>query len=310
MLLDPFLGDSLPRSPRVPRRQLLNRVLQAWTFSAAAMTASLLVGEWERVRSSGLVGNEWDDPLVKELRSATGAPARLERQRLERDWRTIRDAQNNGRDGRAPAEAAFATVLSVRQVLGKAEVLGRAQADDWAAGLAELITLALVEKFSHAADVLASSRVLSEEARSSIGWRWGAAPSAREVGAQADAAQAMCKLRANLGMISPFEALYYLDITKRSIDEILSLGAAEGFVARGALPSSDYLPVKTLDQILALDEVDGDICLLRESTCDSDPNSHKVLGTKLRAEKQFDLEESLLLEQDADLEIVEVDLGG
>ena len=43
---------------------------------------------------------------------------------------------------------------------------------------------------------------------------WLGACGNRHCGAQADAAQALCKLRANLGMIVPLEALFYLDVAK------------------------------------------------------------------------------------------------
>ena len=41
-------------------------------------------------------------------------------------------------------------------------------------------------------------------------------PAAQEAVEAADAAQALCKLRANLGMIVPVEALFYLDVAKRA----------------------------------------------------------------------------------------------
>ena len=58
-----------------------------------------------------------------------------------------------------------------------------------------------------------ASALIGPEGRADIGWQWGACGN-RHCGAQADAAQALCKLRANLGMIVPLEALFYLDIAK------------------------------------------------------------------------------------------------
>ena len=221
-----------------------------------------------------------------QLRSATGEPARLERKRLEREWKALREAQEGGRIGRLPTEEAFSRVLRVRRVIGEAEQLTRKEAEGWNGAVDGLVTRALVRDLEGAATLLASSSVLKAETRSSIGWQWGAC-GWRGCGAQADAAQALCKLQANLGMIAPLEALYYLDVAKRAVDEVLLLGVAEGFVTRSALPPSEYLPAEVLDQILALDEVDGTA---------GDDASHKVLGTRLRAEKQFDLEERVLLE--------------
>ena len=67
----------------------------------------------------------------------------------------------------------------------------------------------------------------------------------------------MSKLRVNLGMSTPAETLFYLDVAKRAVDEVLLLGAAEGLVARSALPRSEYLSPAALDDILAVDEEEG-----------------------------------------------------
>ena len=42
-----------------------------------------------------------------------------------------------------------------------------------------------------------ASALIGPEGRADIGWQWGACGN-RHCGAQADAAQALCKLRANL----------------------------------------------------------------------------------------------------------------
>eukprot|EP00966_Prymnesium_polylepis_P104025 2408974-Prymnesium_polylepis.1 len=275
------------------RRLVLRRAALAATASSCASIAGL-VHQQQQLLGSGadMLSSEWQDPLALQLRSATGAPARLERRRLEREWRQLRANQEAGRIGRAPTEAAFAVVLRVRRVVDEAEQLARAQADGWSGALEALVALALIAEFESAATVLASSSVLTSEARASIGWQWGAC-GWRSCGAQADAAQALCKLRANLGMLGPLEALFYLDVAKRSIDEMLLLGATEGFVVRSTLPRSEYLSAEALNEVLALDEdADGNDSAAADS--------HKVLGTRLRAEKQFDLEERVLLQEEQD----------
>ena len=108
-----------------------------------------------------------------------------------------------------------------------------------------------------AATVLATSTVLDREARAAIGWQWGAC-GWRQCGAQADAAQALCKLRANMGMIVPLEGLFYLDVAKRAIDEIVAVGAAAGLGAGlPPPPRSTYLPEETLEQFLVRDSAEG-----------------------------------------------------
>ena len=47
----------------------------------------------------------------------------------------------------------------------------------------------------------------------------------RQCGAQADAAQSLCKLRANLGMVVT-RSSPYLDVAKRSLDEVLQIGVS------------------------------------------------------------------------------------
>ena len=96
-------------------------------------------------------------------------------------------------------------------------------------------------------------------------------------------------------MLAPLEAVYYLDVAIRAADEILLLGASEGMVDRRELPG-EYLSRATLDKVLAVDEEEAD------------KPQHKVLGTRRRGEKQFDLEEAVLSEQAQEFE--EVMMGG
>ena len=235
------------------------------------------------------LGAEWRDPLATSLRSATGDNARLERRKLVDGWR------QRGLADRSQTEAAFNAVLRVRRVLGEAFAAGQSEADGWAVAIESRITMPLVGELEEASTVLARSSLLSPEARSSIGWQWGAC-GWRQCGAQADAAQALCKLRSNLGMLAPLEAVYYLDVAIRAADEILLLGASEGMVDRRELPRSEYLSRATLDKVLAVDEEEAD------------KPQHKVLGTRRRGEKQFDLEEAVLSEQGQEFE--EVIMGG
>lgn len=51
-------------------------------------------------------------------------------------------------------------------------------------------------------------------------------------------------------MIVPLEALFYLDVAKRAIDEMLAIGEERGMIDKGVLPKSEYLPPETLDMFL------------------------------------------------------------
>ncbi|KAL1495584.1 hypothetical protein AB1Y20_016945 [Prymnesium parvum] len=149
--------------------------------------------------------------------------------------------------------AAFARLLAVRRAVDDAEA--HAAARRWE-GVRSAVSDRLVGELQAAATVLARSEALGAEARREVGWAWGAC-GWRRCGAQADAAQALCKLRANLGMIVPLEALFYLDIAKRALDEIVAIGVAEGFIAAADVPHSEYLPRETLEMFLVRDDDEG-----------------------------------------------------
>ena len=54
-------------------------------------------------------------------------------------------------------------------------------------------------------------------------------------------------------MIVPIEALFYLDVAKRAVDEVVSIGAIAGLGSGARLPArgpAEYLPTETLDAIL------------------------------------------------------------
>ena len=147
------------------------------------------------------------------------APAR---RRLESDWATLRKRPVS----RSEAEAAFATVLRARAAVARAEAAVRAASPRWVDEVEAAISSKLVRELEAAATVLASpsrdctlrdcnpsnpnfqtpnpnqvlasaSALIGPEGRADIGWQWGACGN-RHCGAQADAAQALCKLRANL----------------------------------------------------------------------------------------------------------------
>lgn len=65
-------------------------------------------------------------------------------------------------------------------------------------------------------------------------------------------------------MIVPIEALFYLDIAKRAVDEVLAAAASSSPALAALLRSapsstspSKYLDVQTLDMLLATDDAEG-----------------------------------------------------
>lgn len=266
-------------------------VLRATAVGAGSMsvlgTTGLLSVQISRLLQPTSVGSEWQDPLAQILRSSAGSEMRLERQRLQEEWRREGHAA-----GRAQVEAAFAVVMRVRRVLGECVPLLRSERDDdlWRETVDAKVTSALVAELERASTVLATAgAVLSAETRREIGWPWGAC-GWRACGAQADAVQALSKLRVNLGMASTREARYYVDVAMRAVDEVLRLGVSEGMLPASQLPASEYLSPSELDALLAVDD---------ELAHNGAADSHKVLGTQLRGEKQLDLEEQALLEEQA-----------
>lgn len=226
----------------------LNRRAAFASFSALVSggSASVLLAQQVFCAAQPLdCGADCIDPLVADLRSSNEL-AQSHRE-LEQEWESLR---------RVPADddrtaTAFSQILYVRQVIDRADRLASAQR------LSELegaVTLDLVRELERAATVLATSAALSPDDRKAIGWQWGAC-GWRQCGAQADAAQSLCKLRANLGMVVPLEARFYLDVAKRSLDEVLQIGVSRGFVRASALPAANYLPRETLQLILPAEEL-------------------------------------------------------
>jgi hypothetical protein len=243
--------------PRVGRRELLQRSLAVTATGCLGSASGLVAAQIRRLCSNnGLVDPDWQDPLAAVLRSSTGTSARLERAQLELQWKSLRQAHANGDLDHPRLEEAFDVMLRVRAALGEAERLAKAQR---LGEIDTVITGPLIADLEQAATLLASSSMLSADARAGIGWQWGAC-GWRRCGAQADAAQAMWKLRSNLGMVVPLEALFYLDVAKRAVDEILQLGVSEGFVAAASVPLSEYLDEDTLGLFLASEgDSQGDV---------------------------------------------------
>ena len=282
-----------PREDTYLRRSFLQASALCGGASALG-AASLFAAQVHRLLEPAVAGVEWSDPLAASLRSSTGLEARLERRKLEEEWLRLRELRESGRIGRPQTEAAFAAVLDVRREIGAAAHLAEEHAGDWQRAIEEVVTQPLVRELEGAATLLASSPLLAADSRAAIGWQWGAC-GWRQCGAQSDAAQAICKLRVNLGMLTPLEARYYLDVAMRAVDEVLFIGASEGYVRRKDLPRAEYLPAATLDSILAVDE-EGEEEGRRGAPAVSE-GAHKVLGTRLRAEKMWaDLEEAAIRE--------------
>ena len=293
------IGTVRPLRVPAPREDTILRrsFLQASALCGGASVfgaAGLIASQVQRLLEPAVAGVEYTDPLAATLRSSTGLEARLERRKLEEEWLRLRELRESGRIGRLQTETAFATVLRVRREIGRAAHLAEEHASNWQLAIEQVVTQPLVQELEGAATLLASSPLLDAESRAAIGWQWGAC-GWRQCGAQSDAAQAMSKLRINLGMLTPLEARYYLDVAIRAVDEVLFIGASAGYVRRKDLPRADYLPTATLDSILAVDEVGEEEEEGRRGAPAEGP--HKVLGTRLRAEKMWaDLEEAAIRE--------------
>lgn len=172
------------------------------------------------------------------------APARRE---LEREWRELQLQRPTAEDVRR----SFGTLVRIRDAINEAAVL--AQSRRWAA-LSEVLPSAVVSDLERAATVLATSDALTAEQRATIGWQWGSC-GWRHCGAQADAAQALSKLRANCEMLVPVEALFYLDVAKRAVDEMIAIGVSTGWQSHSALGDRTYLPRETLELILPAEDL-------------------------------------------------------
>lgn len=234
------LGASLDATRRALATASLAATAALLTAAASPLTAPATLRE-------RTVGMPPLPPELAELKSSNQLAAT--RRELVNHWRTQPIASTG-------AEVADATrvLLTVRAAIRDAEEHARRKR--WAA-LDAALPLSLVREMEAAATVLYRSGVLDEDAREAIGWPWGSC-GWRRCGAQADAAQAICKLRASLGMIVPLEALFYLDVAKRAVDEMIGVAcgtaACEG---GGPYTSIDYMPAETLEMFLVRDDEEG-----------------------------------------------------
>jgi hypothetical protein len=218
------LGTEL--SPR--RRLLLNRGLQALAVGTGAGIAGLLQAERARLDSAPLPDPLSDEDELYGLQSQNElAPARKS---LEMEWQALRHKRPSAEETRE----AFRVVWRLRDAIDEASTLAEARRWD---ELEAVLPAASAPLFERAATVLAASASLGAQERAAIGWEWGAC-GWRRCGAQADVSQALAKLRANLGMIVPLEALFYLDVAKRGADEIIAIGVAAQVRALEGGPST------------------------------------------------------------------------
>ena len=249
-------------SPPLDRRELVLRATSGLSLGCAAAASAVLFAQFQVLHRPQLATDAAGELLLSDdaevaaqlraLRSSNELAADR-RQRLVQ-WRALREAPAGARE----SEAAFATVLRVRKAIGAAEEYAAAR--EWARVDAAL-PATMVRELERAATTLAHSVRLDADARAAVGWEWGQCGN-RRCGAQADAAQALCKLRANAGMIVPLEALFYLDVAKRAVDEILAVAAAAGVGGGAALPPTGpgaYLPEETLELFLVHDDDEGGI---------------------------------------------------
>eukprot|EP00316_Scyphosphaera_apsteinii_P002152 CAMPEP_0119338140 /NCGR_PEP_ID=MMETSP1333-20130426/95430_1 /TAXON_ID=418940 /ORGANISM="Scyphosphaera apsteinii, Strain RCC1455" /LENGTH=288 /DNA_ID=CAMNT_0007349349 /DNA_START=245 /DNA_END=1111 /DNA_ORIENTATION=+ len=224
------------------RRQMLNHALQTFISGAGVGIAGLVHLQTQQLRLAPGADSLSEDDELFALHSLSGPAAILERKVLEAEWRALRQQGPTVEETRR----AFRDVVSVRDAIDSARQLASARRWD---ELNELLPASTVPQLEHAATVLASSHYLQADERTAIGWQWGACGN-KQCGAQADAGQALCKLRASLGMVVPLEALFYLDIALRATDEIVAVGVCAGMLPRSTLGARDYLPTETLELIL------------------------------------------------------------
>lgn len=267
-----------PADPSVGRDVVIRAALRVATLGSGTAAAVAAVTLCTQARLLGRPLEVDADPLAAQLRSATGLEARDSRRKLEIEWRALRKEPAD----RARTLEAFETVLRTRRTLDAAEELVRSSK------LRELpaaLPPQLIGELEAAATVLASSAVLSREAREAVGWQWGAC-GWRQCGAQADAAQALWKLRSNMGMIVPMEALFYLDVAKRSLDEVLAAGVGDGWLPSTAVGERHYLPLEQLEMILPPEDLQS-----------GDANLPVIRGGLTEAEESLEDSEAALMAQ-------------
>jgi len=234
-----------PDSLTPGRRVVLNRGLQALAASAGVGICGLVFTERVRLDSAPAPDALSEGDELFPLRSQNDlAPTRAA---LEEEWQALRQQRPSAEETRG----AFQAVLRLRDSIDEASVLAEARRWD---ELDAVLPASAVLQFERAATVLARSAALAAEERAIIGWQWGAC-GWRRCGAQADVSQALAKLRENLGMIVPLEALFYLDVAKRAADEIVAVGVSASMLPREAMRDRSYLPIESLELILPAEDL-------------------------------------------------------
>ena len=258
------------------RRVFLQSVLGTVGCSGGACAVSLFILQHRRLANGPTADPISSDDELSKLRSQNDlAPARKD---LEREWNKLRVQRPSVSD----TSDAFGTVVRFRNAIDEAYPL--AEARQWQA-LGTKLPASLVTDFEQAATVLASSAALSEEWRSAIGWQWGAC-GWRHCGAQADATQAMSKLRANCEMLVPIEAIFYLDVAKRATDEVIAIGVLGGWLPRSALGDQVYLSRETLELILPPEDLqsgDANLPVMRGGMTEAEGSLEEYEAEQLSA---------------------------
>ncbi|EOD34260.1 hypothetical protein EMIHUDRAFT_433951 [Emiliania huxleyi CCMP1516] len=266
-----------PPSPSRTRRDALQIALRAWTVGAGAAIAGLVHGEAERLATAPRPDELREGDELYRLRSQNELAPR--RAALDADWRELRRSPPT----REQTRQAFEEVVRVRDAIREARALAEAQR--WAE-LGALLPADTVPALERAATLLAASASLTADQRAAIGWQWGAC-GWRRCGAQADAAQALSKLRANLGMVVPLEALFYLDVALRATDEIVALGVESRLLPPSAAGAhADYLRRESLELILPAEDL-----------ASGDANLPVTRGGASEAEEALDELEAEILSQ-------------
>lgn len=275
-----LLASALLWPPRVAagtelaRRVIVNRALQALTVTGASGVGALVHEQLGRLSAAPSAEPLSADDELFSLRSQNDlAPARRQ---LEEEWQQLRTQRPTEHQTRR----AFDDVLALQSALDRSSAL--AEARQWSE-LDAALPPCLIAQFERAATVLASSESLSEQDRLIIGWQWGAC-GWRRCGAQADVSQSLAKLRANLGMIVPIEALFYLDVAKRATDDILGVGVAARMVPPDVLRDRKYLTRESLELILPVEDLSS-----------GDANIPVIRGGNTEAEDALDEYESSVL---------------
>ena len=179
-------------SPPLDRRELVLRATSGLSLGCAAAASAVLFGQFRVIHRPQLATDAAGELLLSDdaevtaqlraLRSSNELAADR-RQRLVQ-WRALREAPAGARARRRS-----------RRCCACSDRRRSARQREWARVDAAL-PATMVRELERAATTLAHSVRLDADARAAVGWEWGQCGN-RRCGAQADAAQALCKLRAN-----------------------------------------------------------------------------------------------------------------